>query len=135
MRTIIRQRLFGPPAFLTIALVVFVSLSTFSFAVSRSTSSLLRRLFWQSSSSLMFRLICPSRSTELPRDSKLSSCSFIRRSYRRPLVGFPPLSSSSYSPVGRLLYFCDIIYPVVWLVSCFDQCSNCAYCSCILLLL
>lgn len=105
-REIIIQRFFDPPAFFTIAFVVCVSLPTLSFAVSRSTSNLFSMLFWWSISSLIPRLNCPNRRTDPPKASRLSSCSFIRRSYWRL---WSPLSSSSYSPVGKLLYFWAIL--------------------------
>lgn len=106
-RTIIMQKPLEPPDFFTRAFVICVILSTFWFAVSKSVSSPSRSLFCESISSLIPRLNWPNLSTDPPRASRLSSCLF-RLSYCNCWLDLPLVSLSSYSPVGKLLYFWDI---------------------------
>ena len=105
--TMIMQKPLEPPDFFTRAFVISVILSTFWFAVSKSVSSPSRSLFCESISSLIPRLNWPNLSTDPPRASRLSSCLF-RRSYCNCWLDLPLVSLSSYSPVGKLLYFWDI---------------------------
>ena len=101
------QKPFEPPDFFTKAFVICVILSTFWFAVSKSASSPSRSLFCESISSLIPRLNWPNLNTDPPRASRLSSCLF-RLSYCNCWLDLPLVSLSSYSPVGKLLYFWDI---------------------------